>query len=167
MAINKKTEAIPGSAVTNPSTTRRNRGAVEITRNTRNIRKARSTVNDPPVGTSDTATTKVSKMFHQFVKNRKRYAMSFSASSTTKITRHVLSNAWIRPPKFDIIVDDVSNPKMMALNIIKPIMKFRTCVLSMRFVSLVMFPLLFLFGVICDVQLIRRNQIASVRFTLM
>ena len=68
MAINKKTEAIPGSAVINPSTTRRNRGAVEITRNTRNIRNARKTVNDPPVGTSDTATTNVSKMFHQFVK---------------------------------------------------------------------------------------------------
>ena len=72
MAINKKTEAIPGSAVINPSTTRLKRGAVEITRNTRNIRKARSTVKEPPVGTSDTATTKLSKMFHQFVKNRKR-----------------------------------------------------------------------------------------------
>jgi hypothetical protein len=130
--------------VINPSTTRRNRGAVEITRNTRNIRNARRTVNDPPVGTNDTATTNVSKMFHQFVKNRNRYAMSFSASSTTKIKRHTLSNDWISPPKFDITVSDVSRPKMIALNMITQIMKFRTCVLSMNFVSSVMVQLYFL-----------------------
>jgi hypothetical protein len=164
MAINKKTEAIPGSAVINPSTTRRNLGAVEITRNTRNIRKARRTVNDPPVGTSDTATTNVSKMFHQFVKNRKRYATSLRASSTTKITRHILSNDLIRPPKFDIIVSDVSKPKIIALNMITPIMKLRTSVLSMKFVSLVMVQLLILFDIICDVQLIRLNIFASPRF---
>ena len=144
MAINKKTEAIPGRAVINPSTTRRNRGAVIITRNTRNIRNARRTVNDPPVGTSDTATTYVSKMFHQFVKNRNRYAMSFDASSTTKIKRYTLSNDWISPPKFDITVSDVSRPKMIALNMITQIMKFRTCVLSMNFVSLVMVQLYFM-----------------------
>jgi hypothetical protein len=50
---------------------------------------------------------------------------------------------------------------------ITPIMKLRTCVLSMNFVSLVIVQLLFLFDVICDVQLIRLDRIASGRFTEM
>jgi hypothetical protein len=72
IAISKNTEAIPGNAVMKPSTTRRNRGAVEIARSTRKIRKARKTVDEPADGTSDITTTKVSKMFHQFMKKRER-----------------------------------------------------------------------------------------------
>ena len=41
--INKKTDAIPGKAVMNPSTTRRRRGATDTTRNIRKMRKDRRT----------------------------------------------------------------------------------------------------------------------------
>ena len=78
-----------------------------------------------------------------------------------------MSNDWIRPPKFGIIVEDVSKPKPFAFNMITPIMKLRTCVLSMNFVNLIIVQLLFLFDVICDVQLIRLDRITGGRFTEM
>ena len=51
-----KTEAIPGRAVTKPSTTRRRRGATEMTRSTRRMRKARSAEKPWLAGASETPT---------------------------------------------------------------------------------------------------------------
>jgi len=76
---------------------------------------------------------------------------------------HILSNDWIRPPKFGIIVDDVSKPKTIALNMIAPIMKLRTCVLSMKLVSLIIVQLFLGVAVFC-MQLIRLDSNASSRF---
>ena len=74
-----------------------------------------------------------------------------------------MSNDWIRPPKFIIIVENVSKPKPFALNMITPIMKLRTCVPSMKLVGLVIVQL-FLCGAIFCMQLIRLDSFASSRF---
>ena len=117
-----KTDAIPGRAVMNPSTTRRRLGTVEIRRKTRKIRNARIAEKPWVAGIKDTATIRKSKMFHPSRKNRARYTISLASSSATKIPRHTLSSSRIKLPARAMIVLDVSIPSKIALKIITHMM---------------------------------------------
>jgi hypothetical protein len=70
IAISRNTDPMPGRAVMNPSTTRRRRGATEMTRSTRRMRSARSTDMPPPRASAIPTITK-SKMFQPDRKNRR------------------------------------------------------------------------------------------------
>ena len=58
---------MPGSALMKPSTTRRSRGATEMTRSTR---RARSTLMPSDPGATDSPTIAKSKTFHPLVQKR-------------------------------------------------------------------------------------------------
>ena len=134
--ISKNTLPIPGKAVTNPSTTRRNRGAAEMTRSTRKMRKARRTDSPWVAGISAIPTIKKSKTFHPERKNRAPWAISFSATSITKIARQIQSNVRITVPAAPITSGDVSRPKRMALKMITPMMNWRMRVRSSQSASI-------------------------------
>ena len=85
--ISKKTDPIPGSAVNNPSTTRRSDGTAETTRKTRKMRNARKTESPCAPGTSAMPTITKSKMFQPERKNLGPKATSLSKSSTTKMAK--------------------------------------------------------------------------------
>ncbi len=63
-------EPSPGSALMSPPTTLRSEGTTEISRRTRRMRRARSTVNGPDAGMSAMATIEKSKIDHGSRKKR-------------------------------------------------------------------------------------------------
>lgn len=70
MLIKTTTDPIPGNADTNPSTTVRSDGEIEITRSTRKILSARKTDSSPTLGKNAIPTITKSKRFQPFVKKR-------------------------------------------------------------------------------------------------
>ena len=70
--INKKTDAIPGTALMTPSTTRRKRGAIATMHNIRKTLKDCRTDRLLAAGTSKTVIIKKSKIFHLSQKNLRR-----------------------------------------------------------------------------------------------
>jgi hypothetical protein len=116
-------EPMPGMACKRPVTTRRIALNCEISRSTRNMRKARSTENAPEDGISAMATMMKSKMRHGSRQKPVKLAVSRAAISATKMARHSLSMNMSTGPNRSIHQGEVSSPRVMALTTMTAMMK--------------------------------------------